>query len=192
MVGLGTVGFLAFAVLLGLLSVLFDVPPAEVSLPVMQLSRTAESLDGPVMRLGCPLFYPLHVSIGPRLELSCAAHLLGRRTGHRLHAVAIRIVVLTRLPRWCLSFFNLLGSLAGTITGLARTLEAPFASLVLVASARWNSHVGQHRSTSGCSPPSKTNPRASVSGPPRRRAAGVAVTYCRREDRTSALWPPDW
>jgi hypothetical protein len=156
MVGLGAVSLLVFTVFVGLLSVLVDVAPAEVSLPVMQLSRPTVCLGGPVMRTGGPvmrlarlMFGPLHVSVGPLLELGRAAHLLGRGTVHRLHAVVDRLVVLMQLPRPCLSFVIWFGSLTGTVTGPARTREAPFASLVLVASARWSSHTGQHRSTSG-------------------------------------------
>ena len=155
MIGLGAISLLGFAMLACLLSVCFDIAPAEVSLPVMQLSRPAVCLgglfvriDGPVTRLDRLSSCPLHVSVGSLLELGGAAHLLGRRTVHRLHAVADRMVVLMQLRRPCLSLFSSVGSVTG-VTGLAGTLEAAFASLVLVASARWSSHTGQHRSTSG-------------------------------------------
>jgi hypothetical protein len=157
MVGLGAVSLLVFTVFVGLLSVLVDIAPAQVSLPVMQLSRPTVCLGGPVMRTGGPVmrlarltFGPLHVSVGPLLELGRAAHLLGRGTVHRLYAVVDRLVVVMQLPRPGRRFVIWLGGLAGTVTGFARTLEAPpFAGLVLVASARWSSHTGQHRSTSG-------------------------------------------
>jgi hypothetical protein len=153
MVGLGAVSLLVFAVLVGLLSVLFDVAPAEISLAVMQLSGPAVCFGGPVMRLGRVLSCPLHVSVGPLLELGRAARLLACGTVLGLHAVVDRMVVLMQFRRPCLSFFISLGCLTGAVTGLARTLPAPFASLVLVASARWRSHTGQHRSTSGRTPP---------------------------------------
>jgi hypothetical protein len=148
MVGRGAVSLLVLAVPVGLLSVLFDIAPSKVSLPVMQLSRPAVCLGGTVMRRGHLLLCPLHVSVRPLLELGRAAHLLGRGTVHRAQAVVDRMVVM-QLPRPRLSFVSLLGSLAGPVTSLARALEVPFTSLVLVASARWTSHTGQHRSTPG-------------------------------------------
>jgi hypothetical protein len=156
----GVVSLFVFAVLVGLLSVLFDIAPAEVSLPVMQLSRPAMRLGGPVVRIGGPvvrlshfLLFPLHVSVGPFLELGGPPHLLRRGTVHRRHAVVRRIVVLTQLLRPCLAFFNSPGSLAGTVTGLTRKREASFASLVLVGSTRWSSHTGQHPAPRGTTPP---------------------------------------
>jgi hypothetical protein len=102
----------------------------------MQLSGPAVCFGGPVMRLRRVLSCPLHVSVGPLLELGRTAHLLAFGTVLGLHAVVDRMVVLMQLLRPCLSFLISLGSLIGTVTGLARTLQAPFASLVLVASAR--------------------------------------------------------
>jgi hypothetical protein len=147
MVGLDAVSLLVLTVRVGLLPVLVDIAPAEVGLAVMQLSRPAVCLGSPVVRLGFVMSCPLHVSVGPLLELGCAAYLLWRRTVYRLHAVVIiDMVVRVQLLRWCLRFFSWLG---GTTIGFARTLEAPFASRVLVGSARWSSHTGQHRSIPG-------------------------------------------
>jgi hypothetical protein len=92
-VGLGAVNLLVFAVLVGLLSMLVDIAPAEVSLPVMQLGRPAVCLGGPVMRLGRLMSCPLPMSVGPLLELGHATHLLGRRTLLRLNTVVDRLVV---------------------------------------------------------------------------------------------------
>jgi hypothetical protein len=49
MVGRGAVSLLVLAMLVGSLPVLFDIAPAQVRLPVMQLSRPAVCLSGPLM-----------------------------------------------------------------------------------------------------------------------------------------------
>jgi hypothetical protein len=153
-VGAGTVSHGLFAVLVGLLPVLLDVAPAEVGLLVMQPSCPVVCLGCPVACLGGLLPFPLYVSVGSLLELRRAAHVLGRITVRRFRSAAYRIAVLVQFPRPCLVLLNLLGGVASTVTGLARPLaclghgsEAPLGSLVVVASARWNRHTDQHRST---------------------------------------------
>src|SRR5689334_19897816 len=91
------------------------------------------------------------MSVGFFLELRRAAHLLGRITER---CVGACIVGPLHFTRQCLSVPNLLGGVAGTVTGLLRpgacpghAGAVPFGSLVVVAPARWNRHTNQHRST---------------------------------------------
>jgi hypothetical protein len=149
----GTISRGLVAVLVSLLSVLLDAAPAQVGLPVMQPSRPVVCLGSPVACLGVLLLFPLYVSVGSLLELRRAAHVLGRISVRRIRA-AHCIAVLVHVPRPCLSFLNLLGGVASPVTGLTRPVaclghppDAPLGSLVVVASARWNRHTDQHRST---------------------------------------------
>ena len=152
-VGTSVLGRGVFAVLVGLLPVLLDVAPAEVGLPVMQPSGPVVCPGRPVVCLGGLPLFPLHMSVGSVLKLRRAAYLLGRTTVRRVRT-ASGIPVLVPFPRPYLSVRNLLGGLACIVTGLVRpgaclghASEAPLGSDVVVASAGWNRHTDQHRST---------------------------------------------
>lgn len=152
--GAGAVRLGFFAVFVGLLPVLLDVAPTEICLLVMQPSCPVVCLGRPAACLGGLVPFLLYVSVGSLLEPRRAAHLVTRITLRGPCAAAYPIAVLVLSPRPCLSFLNLLDGLAGTVTGptrppvyLCRASEAPHGSLVVVASARWNRHNDEHRTT---------------------------------------------
>lgn len=154
LVGARSVSLGLFAVLVGPLSVLLDVAPAEVGLLVMQPSRPVVRLGRFAACLGDLVPFLLYVSVGSLLEQRRAAHLLRRITMRNPPAATYPIAVLLHSPRPSFSFLDLLGDVVSTVTGLTRPLaclgqpsKAPPKSLVVVASDRWNRHTDQHRTT---------------------------------------------